>query len=302
MTQAPLDVYPTRTAPQPFIAERLDPVVWGDLHNSGDGPLTSEQLAFYDTHGYLARDGGFPADVVADYRLELTRLHHDPATRDLPHARFDPNPADPTRDDLRAIYGVHQLSDAFAALAHREELVAAARQILGSDVYLHQSRLDLRPPFHGRGTDWHSDFERWHADDGVARPRAVVALVALTDADAFTAPLVLAPGSQRHFVACIQARPDTPAAQGPDPACLAAVLDDTIVAPTGEAGLVILYDANTLHAAPPNLSPRAVASAAFVYNSVRNTPDAPYAGGEPRPEYVAARDFTPAGEQAPVAD
>lgn len=295
MTQAPLDVYPTRTAPQAFISERLDPVVWGDLHGDGAGPLSSEQLAFYDTHGYLARENQFSGDAIAKYRLELTRLQHDPETLGLPQARGAPDPADPSRQALRAIYGVHQLSEAFAALARTERLVEPARQILGTDVYLHQSRLDFRPAFFGRGTDWHSDFERWHADDGIARPRAVVALVGLTDADAFTAPLVLAPGSQRRFVACVRPRDDTAGAHVPDSASLAAVLDDTVVAPGGDAGFVILYDANTLHAAPPNLSPRPVAFAAFVYNSVRNTPDAPYAGGEPRPDYLAARDFTPAG-------
>jgi hypothetical protein len=46
-------------------------------------------------------------------------------------------------------------------------VVGPARQLLGSDVYVHQSRVNFKPGFNGQDFYWHSDFETWHAEDGM---------------------------------------------------------------------------------------------------------------------------------------
>ena len=48
-----------------------------------------------------------------------------------------------------------------------------AEQILGSQVYIHQSRVNLKPGFKGKEFYWHSDFETWHIEDGMPRMRAL---------------------------------------------------------------------------------------------------------------------------------
>ena len=47
------DRYPSRHAPEARISPRLDPVVHG---KPGDGPLTQQQLLFYEDNGYLGFD------------------------------------------------------------------------------------------------------------------------------------------------------------------------------------------------------------------------------------------------------
>lgn len=45
-----IDYYPSRFSSEPSMSERLDPVVHGSVEM---GPLTQEQLDFFDKNGYL---------------------------------------------------------------------------------------------------------------------------------------------------------------------------------------------------------------------------------------------------------
>lgn len=78
-----------------------------------------------------------------------------------------------TTSQVRSIFEVHRLSAAAARLAADDRVAGAARQILGSEVYLHRTRVDLKPGLGGDGFYRHSDFETWHAEDGMPAPRAV---------------------------------------------------------------------------------------------------------------------------------
>merc|ERR1712137_1540019 len=59
---------------------------------------------------------------------------------------------------------------------------------------------------------------------------------------------------------------------------------------SGPAGSVILFDCNLLHASHNNISPWERLNAFFVYNSVNNTPQQPFAADHHRPEHIATRD------------
>src|SRR5690606_18676180 len=83
-----------------------------------------------------------------------------------------------------------------------------ARQILGGEVYLHQSRANLKPGFKGKEFYWHSDFETWHTEDGMPRMRALSVSIALTENYPFNGPLMLIPGSHKTFVACVGRTPE----------------------------------------------------------------------------------------------
>ncbi len=95
------------------------------------------------------------------------------------------------------VYGTHLAEAAFRKLASHPRLVTAARQLLGEDVYIHQSR--LVPRFADRPSDvlWRRDFATWSVIDGMAAPRAVTAAVVLGDGT--EAPVLhVAPGSHRR--------------------------------------------------------------------------------------------------------
>ena len=206
---------------------------------------------------------------------------------------------EPDSDEVRSIFRVHRLSQVFDWLARDTRILDVARQILGSEAYLHQSRVNLKPGFHGKEFYWHSDFETWHVEDGMPRMRALSASIALTDNYPFNGPLMLIPGSHKTFVPCVGSTPQNHYRQSlkkqeygvPDQVSLKRLADQGgIVAPTGPAGSVVFFDCNTMHGSNSNISPFARSNVFFVYNSVENSLSEPYCGLKPRPEHIAARE------------
>src|SRR3546814_6672767 len=81
------------------------------------------------------------------------------------------------------------------------------RSLLDSDVYVHQSRINLKPGFRGKEFYWHSDFETWHTEDGMPSMRAVSCSVLLTPNHSWNGPLLTIAGSHKWFVSCVGETP-----------------------------------------------------------------------------------------------
>ena len=184
-------------------------------------------------------------------------------------------------------------------------MVGRARQILGSDVYVHQSRVNYKPGFKGKDFYWHSDFETWHAEDGMPRMRAVSISIALTENFVHNGGLMIMPGSHRTFVSCVGETPRRPL-QGvaarpgdrdPRPRTASPILADKhgIDLFTGPAGSATMFDCNCMHGSNGNITPFPRSNVFIVFNSVENTCVEPFAAPSRRPEFIAARDFTPVG-------
>lgn len=292
-----LDRYPSRVASESSLEPRQDPVVHPSLEEAGPGPLTPEQLAAFDRDGFLVLEGAFSEAEAAAWLDELHALGRRPDIRDSAVSIIEPE-----RDEVRSIFEVHRRSDVFAALAADPRLVEAARQILGSDVYVHQSRVNLKPAMRGKEFFWHSDFETWHVEDGMPAMRAVSASIALTENTEFNGPLMVVPGSHRRYVTCVGETPEKHYEQSlrrqdygvPDLESLTRLVDEGgIVAPKGPAGMVVLFDCNTMHGSGVNLSPQPRSNAFFVFNSVENQLVPPFSGQDPRPEHIATREHLP---------
>ena len=88
---------------------------------------------------------------------------------------------EPGSRELRSLFAVHRSSAVLKALCQHPKLVDIARQLLGSDVYIHQSRVNYKGGFRGKEFYWHSDFETWHVEDGMPRMRALSCSILLTD-------------------------------------------------------------------------------------------------------------------------
>jgi ectoine hydroxylase len=196
------------------------------------------------------------------------------------------------------VFRVHELHPRFGRLARDPRLADAARQILGSDVYMHQSRVNLKPGFTGKEFYWHSDFETWHVEDGMPRMRALSVSLALTDNHPFNGPLMLIPGSHRVYVACVGATPEDHYKHSlkkqeygvPDPQSLTALATEHgIETPIGPAGSAVFFDCNTMHGSNSNISPFPRSNVFFVYNSLANRVQDPFCGLAPRPEHIATR-------------
>ena len=287
------DRYPTRVA-KPESFGRRDPVVY----EGESGPLSRFQLNSFDRNGYIVIDQLLDDDEVDDLRQEMERLAS-------PGSGVDPDRLvhEPYSKDVRSVFEVHKLSHIVAKLVADDRLAGAARQILGSDVYIHQSRVNRKPGFAGKEFAWHSDFETWHAEDGMPAPRCLSISVAMTPNYDCNGSLMIIPGSHRTFVATVGETPENNFLSSlkrqelgvPDQESLTRLVDkagriDTVVGPAGSA---LLFDCNCMHGSAGNMTPYPRSNFFVVYNSIENSIGRPYAAPAPRPEYIASRDFTP---------
>lgn len=287
------DPYPSRGTAPTARFPRAHPTVWP---GQPDGPMSSAQLSEHDRSGFHQFSLLEPGEVDR-YRRELDRLASDP------HVSADERTVtEQASGEVRSIFDVHRLSDSFAALVVDERVAGRARQILGSDVYVHQSRINYMPGFRGAGFYWHSDFETWHTEDGMPVPRAVSIQIALTDNYPFNGGLMVLPGSHRTFVPCPGETPDGNYKQSlraqqfgvPDEGTIREMTHEHGIEQfTGPAGQALAFDANLLHGSGNNITPLPRSNIFVVFNSVHNALTEPYAGTAPRPGFIADRDTTP---------
>ncbi|MHA7811041.1 MAG: ectoine hydroxylase [Marinobacter adhaerens] len=292
------DFYPTRLERPTGSFERQDPVVHSKGSERADGPLSETELAQYERDGFLVFNNFLDQATVRQFREDLRAYEDDESI-----LRSEGTITEPGKQEIRSIFGIHELSDRFDRLTRDPKILAMVRQLLGSEAYIHQSRINFKPGFHGKGFDWHSDFETWHAEDGMPRMRAVSFSIALTDNTPFNGPLMLIPGSHKTFVPCVGRTPEDNYQSSlkkqelgvPNNRDLAAMADDYgIKAPTGPAGSLIIFECNTLHASNANMSPWPRSNLFFVYNSVENQLQAPFCGNKPRPDFLGNRNSTEA--------
>jgi ectoine hydroxylase len=287
---AAVDRYPTRTgATVREPTARLDPVVWGDQ----TGPLGAGDVRAYGQDGFLAIDALVSTDEAAELLAEAHRLAADPALKADERTIVEPD-----SDEVRSIFAVHDISARFRQLIEDVRFVGIARQILGSDVFVHQSRINLKPGFAGKEFDWHSDFETWHAEDGMPAMRAVSISLALTANLDCNGALMIIPGSHRTFVSCIGETPEDHFRASlrrqqvgvPDHEAIRVQAERSgIRVLTGDPGSAVVFDSNCLHGSSSNITPFPRTNLFVVFNSVENALVDPFAARTPRPDFIANR-------------
>lgn len=290
------DIYPSRISSGSAIIARQDPVIYGAGQYAQ--ALDVDQIASYENNGFIVIEDVFSSEEVAHLVEEVKSLTTDKDIATLQEAVTEPG-----SEEVRSVFRVHELSERIHMLSRDPRLLDIARQVLGSEVYIHQSRVNLKPGLKGKEFYWHSDFETWHTEDGMPTMRALSCSVLLTDNNECNGPLMLVPGSHTQFISCEGETPDKHYEASlkkqefgvPDPISLKMLVDQGgIHAATARAGSVIFFDCNTMHASAGNLSPWARSNVFMVYNSTENLLQEPKYGLSERPEYLAARHNTKA--------
>jgi ectoine hydroxylase-related dioxygenase (phytanoyl-CoA dioxygenase family) len=270
--------------------------------------LTTEQLQSYEADGFLLLPECFSPDEVAVMKAQLPALFAEDSPRRV---------VEKDGNRVRSVYGAHTTNAMFARLCRSPRLVYPAKQILGSDVYVYQFKVNAKAAFDGDVWEWHQDYIFWLKEDGMPQPRVVNVVIFLDEVNEFNGPMFVIPGSHRQTV--IDAAPnesvfeqDTVYRTGPAwisnlTASLKYTLDQQTVAcmvqrygmisPKGPAGSVLFFHCNLFHGSPNNMSPfdRAIAIATF-----NSTDNAPVGNGHtPRPDFLCSRDVRPI---VPMAD
>ncbi|SFK49738.1 ectoine hydroxylase [Halobacillus dabanensis] len=289
------DLYPSRKNNKPEIIERKDPVIHS--HPTEKGPLSDEQVNFYQKNGFLQIENFFSEEEVSKMQRGIFELQD--SSKDV---ESDKVIREPQSDEIRSVFHVHNDDEYFKKVTNDQRILDIVHYLLGSDVYIHQSRINYKPGFTGKEFDWHSDFETWHVEDGMPRMRAISLSIALSDNYTFNGPLMLIPGSQNYFVSCVGETPEDNYKESlkkqklgvPDQNSLRWLAENGggISVPTGKAGAITLFESNTMHGSNGNITPYSRNNLFLVFNSVENQLVQPFSGGKERPEFIAVREGT----------
>ncbi|TDV56049.1 phytanoyl-CoA dioxygenase family protein [Actinophytocola oryzae] len=251
--------------------------------------LSPQQIDEYRTTGYLVQERVFDEDEVTWLQAEAAREFAAGGERVT---------VEEGTDIVRGVHGCHLYTEAFGRLVRSPRLLPVAEQLLDDDVYVHQFKINAKRAFKGEVWEWHQDYTFWHHEDGMPAPRALTAAIFLDEVTEFNGPLTFVPGG--HDDGMIDTEVNGEGWAGTLAASLKYSVDiDTMrklierngmAAPKGPRGSVLWFDANIPHSSVPNISPFDRGLLLITYNSVANRID--LARGT-RPEWLAARDFTP---------
>ncbi len=248
--------------------------------------LTDAQIEDYKTKGWIVLPGVFDADDVAILESAVAKV----SSIEGPEVAREPT------GEPHVVYGMHLLDPRFAALTRHPAIVESAETLLGKQIFVHQSRVNVKQTG-GSIVKWHQDFGTYHRVDGLPKPDGIMVGIFLNEVTACNAPVMGIPGSHKHgivskafkdpssrdFESVSKYRYDIP------PETIAALVEEHgIEAITGPAGSLLLMDMTVVHGSTINITPL---GRTILYINVASVDNR----GETyeRPEYYAARDFTP---------
>lgn len=248
--------------------------------------LTEQQTNEYRTRGWTVLDGAFSAvevDTLSTAALEVL-------DRPGPEVGREDN------GSPHVCWGMHLFDKRLAAFVRHPTLVAAAKELLGEDFFVHQSRINIKQT-NGSIVAWHQDFGTYHRVDGVPDPRGIMIAVFLDDVTEVNAPLLAVPGSHAEgLVSTANVDPTSPDFEQvskyryditPD-TMERLVTQYGLETITGSAGSMLLMDMTVVHGSSVNISPL---RRLLLYVNV--CPVTNRGESFERPEYFAARDFAP---------
>ncbi|HYF31637.1 MAG TPA: phytanoyl-CoA dioxygenase family protein [Chitinophagaceae bacterium] len=266
--------------------------------------LTHQQLTDYRENGFLLIENVFTEDELRIILHEMKAVIKE----DSPRKILEKNGA------VRSFFAPDFTNELFEKLTRLNRLVTPSRQLIGEDVYIHQTKINCKHAMVGDWWEWHQDYTFWKQDDGMPEPEVLTAMIFLNDANEFNGPMLLIPGS--HKAGVVDSEENKPAGHADANSewfsdyqnsttymsALTADLKYTlkrktiadwarrkgIVAAKGKAGSVLFFHGNVFHASSNNMSPWERYTFLVTYNSIKNTlPDMP----NPRPEFIANRNF-----------
>jgi ectoine hydroxylase len=241
--------------------------------------FSDSQLAQFQDQGYL-----FLPELFTSQEVEAL-LGDIPALQDR---ETDGNLREKTGAS-RQLYTSHHDSPAFKALCGHPRILDGVHQIIGNQVYVWHSKINVKEAFEGTVWLWHQDYGYWF-HDGVD-PKLVSCMIYLDDATHENGCLMVMPGS--HRLGRVEHFPDETTTSYkqwtiPIPKLREITRGHRVVSLPGKAGSAVLFHCNLIHGSNHNMAPQARRSVIFAYNNIDNKPR-PVAN--PRPDYVVSRRF-----------
>jgi phytanoyl-CoA hydroxylase len=210
--------------------------------------LTPGQVDFYNEHGYVMVPEALSARETAELRAEVERIVADAGSvtshTDVYDLEDGHSPASPK---LRRIKTPHKHFAYFNALVRHPRITAMLACLLGPNIRLHGSKLNMKSAGFGAPVEWHQDWAFYpHTNDDV-----LAVGILLDDCSEENGPLLVIPDSHRGEILDHHS----------DGYFCGAISDGLnkidfgkVVPLTGAAGSMSIHHARTLHGSAQNRS------------------------------------------------
>ncbi len=212
--------------------------------------MTPEQMQFYNEHGYLVLESRIPEAVITSLRDEIVRFEEEARGMTVSNDRLDLEDSHtPDSPRIRRIKLPHRISPVVRDLMYSDHVLAPVRDLIGPDLRLHTTKLNMKSAGFGAAVEWHQDFAFYpHTNDDVLAVGVIIDDMGLENG-----PLMVFPGTHRgpmfdHHVDGVFAAAMDLAAAGLDA--------DDAVPLMGPAGSISLHHARIVHGSALNTSAR----------------------------------------------
>lgn len=210
--------------------------------------LTPEQVDFYREHGYLMVPQALnPKEleqlkaVVDEIVAGAARVSGHTDVYDLEDGHT------PEAPRVRRIKAPHKHFDYFRRLVRHPGITAMLAALIGPNIRLHGSKLNMKSAEYGAAVEWHQDWAFYpHTNDDV-----LATGILLDDCDIENGPMLMIPGSHRGRIYDHHAEGVFCGAITGE---LNQIAFDKAVPMTGKAGSMSIHHARTLHGSAQNTS------------------------------------------------
>jgi ectoine hydroxylase-related dioxygenase (phytanoyl-CoA dioxygenase family) len=212
--------------------------------------LTKAQVEQYREEGYLVVEGVLDRETLAEARREADRVVAEAgkvAANDEVYDLEDTH--SPQNPRVRRIKSPHRFFPFFDALTRNPAIIQCIAPLLGPDIRLHGSKLNMKAAGYGSPVEWHQDWAFYpHTNDDV-----LATGLYFDDCDEANGPLMVVPGSHKGPVWDHHADGFFCGAMDPD----ACAVDFASARPlTGPAGSMTIHHVRAVHGSALNRSNR----------------------------------------------
>mgnify|MGYP001814403257 FL=1 len=156
--------------------------------------LNEAEVQFYRDNGYLMLESRIPEAEIDKCIAEIVNIREEASHLSASNDRLDlEDTHTPDNPRLRRIKLPHTISDVFAKLMRSDHVLAPVRDLLGKDLRLHTSKLNMKSAEYGAAVEWHQDWAFYpHTNDDV-----LAVGIVLNDVGPDNGPLMVFPGTHR---------------------------------------------------------------------------------------------------------
>lgn len=210
--------------------------------------LTATQKDRYAETGYLVLENQIPMEWIEKVRAEISRFELEAKDMTASNDRIDLEDTHTQEDPrVRRIKLPHTTSDVMRELMYSDHVLGPARDLIGPDLRLHTTKLNMKSAGYGAAVEWHQDYAFYpHTNDDI-----LAIGICIDDMAEENGPLMVFPGSHKgpvydHHVDGVFAGAMLPHENGLD-------VKDAVQL-TGPAGSMSIHHGRIIHGSALNVS------------------------------------------------